>query len=255
MDPKHFGADSQKMFGINAVEYVAAFYKDQLHNATYFQEMKEETDALGIENLVMMVDGEGDLGTANESQRAEAVYNHKKWIDACAILGIKVVRVNAFGDEDLSIYKKQMIKSLQELADYAAPLNMSISIENHGLYSSRADVVVEMLTATGKTNVGTYPDFGNWCYSKKWGGIDSECEQAYDIYQGTEQWMPLATNVSAKTYDFQEDGEQALMDFSRLMAIVKKSGFEGYIGIEYEGNNLSEPEGIMATKALIEKYY
>ena len=46
---------------------------------------------------------------------------------------------------------------------------------------------------------------------------------------------------------------QKLFIYYKIMKIVKDSGFNGYIGIEYEGDKLSEEEGIRKTKALLEK--
>ena len=59
--------------------------------------------------------------------------------------------------------------------------------------------------------------------------------------------------VSAKSYDFDEQGNETTIDFKRMMDIVKNAGYKGYIGIEYEGNRMSEDEGILATKNLLEK--
>jgi sugar phosphate isomerase/epimerase len=38
-----------------------------------------------------------------------------------------------------------------------------------------------------------------------------------------------------------------------MLSLVKSAGYNGYIGIEYEGSRLSEEEGIRATKKLLEK--
>ena len=37
------------------------------------------------------------------------------------------------------------------------------------------------------------------------------------------------------------------------MEIVLDSGYEGFVGVEYEGSELSEEEGILATKRLLER--
>jgi len=65
--------------------------------------------------------------------------------------------------------------------------------------------------------------------------------------------MPYAKGVSAKTNNFDEAGNEADKDYVRIMKIVKDSGFKGTIGIEYEGEVLSEDEGIKATQALLNK--
>jgi sugar phosphate isomerase/epimerase len=65
--------------------------------------------------------------------------------------------------------------------------------------------------------------------------------------------MPKAFGVSAKAYDFDSDGNETILDYQKLLSIVKKSGYKGFIGVEYEGDHLSEEEGIIATRKLIEK--
>jgi hypothetical protein len=104
------------------------------------------------------------------------------------------------------------------------------------------------------SNCGTLPDFGNFCVKRadgsEWG---SECVEWYDRYKGVEEMMPFAKGVSAKSYDFDEQGNCIETDYTKMLSIVKDSGYTGYIGIEYEGGKLSEPDGIKATKALLER--
>ena len=65
--------------------------------------------------------------------------------------------------------------------------------------------------------------------------------------------MEHAHAVSAKSYDFDEQGNETTIDYKRMMDIVKNAGYKGYVGIEYEGNRMTEDEGILATKNLLEK--
>jgi hypothetical protein len=76
----------------------------------------------------------------------------------------------------------------------------------------------------------------------------------YDRYTGVTEMLPFAKGVSAKTYDFDAKGNQPKIDYKKLMDIVKSSGFKGYIGIEYEGFNDNEEEGIRKTKALLQRF-
>jgi len=103
-------------------------------------------------------------------------------------------------------------------------------------------------------NIGTLPDFGNWCISHPWGTIQEGCKEMYDIYKGVNQLLRYAKGVSAKTYDFDANGEQPLLDYRKLIDIVKASGFKGYIGVEYEGLKQSEEEGVRMTQSLLKKY-
>jgi L-ribulose-5-phosphate 3-epimerase len=202
-----------------------------------------------------MVDGEGDLGIANDMERKKSVENHYKWVNAAKILGCHSIRVNAFGESDKNIFRSAIIDSMGRLSDNAAKENINIIIENHGLYSSDAKLITEIIEQVNKPNFGTLPDFGNWCLSAKWGSTQGDCSEAYNRYQGVSEFLPFAKGVSAKSYDFNEKGEDTKIDYYKMLEIVKNSGFNGHIGIEYEGDILSEHEGILATKALIEKVW
>ena len=65
--------------------------------------------------------------------------------------------------------------------------------------------------------------------------------------------MPYAQGVSAKSNAFDADGNETSTDYYKIMKIVKDAGYKGYVGIEYEGQELSEFDGILATKHLLEK--
>jgi sugar phosphate isomerase/epimerase len=65
--------------------------------------------------------------------------------------------------------------------------------------------------------------------------------------------MPYAKAVSAKSHDFDESGNEVDIDYRRMIGIVLRAGYRGYVGIEYEGSRLPEPDGIRATKRLLER--
>jgi hypothetical protein len=133
-------------------------------------------------------------------------------------------------------------------------MNVNVVVENHGSFTSDADWLTEVMIQVKMDNVGLLPDFGNFCISHPWGTIQEGCDEKYDIYKGIQQMLPYAKGVSAKTYDFDGNGQQPLLDYKRLIGIVKASGFKGYIGVEYEGINQSEEDGILNTQKLLKKY-
>jgi sugar phosphate isomerase/epimerase len=242
-------------YNIQAVEYVNSFYKEVATDPNYWTELRKRTDSLGITNLLIMVDEEGDLGSADSDQRQKAVENHYKWVDAAAILGCHSIRVNAFGQGSKEEMKGFMIDALKKLGTYASDKGINVLIENHGLYSSDGRWVASLIETVNRPNVGTLPDFGNWCTSHKWGSTQEgkDCDKAYNRYQGVRALMPFAQGVSAKSYAFDAEGNETTIDYDKMLSIVKETGFSGYIGIEYEGSELTEAEGIKATKMLLEK--
>lgn len=261
LDHLDFPATARNEFGIAAVEYVNGFFggkkmnfREAGKNANYLKQLLQRSKDAGVENHLLMVDEEGKLAVPNNKERLVAVDDHKKWIDAAALLGCKTVRVNLHGDGPSEDKKKASVDSLSRLGEYASPSGINVVVENHGRDSSDAAWVADVMRQVNQSNVGTLPDFGNFCLSHPWGSTEDGCETAYDRYKGVEQLLPYAKGVSAKTYDFDANGEQPLIDYKRLLDIVKASGFKGYIGIEFEGKSQDEAEGIRNTKKLLEKY-
>ena len=255
LDPNDFASIAINTYGINAVEYVNQFYEDSAEDEKFWINMREHADNVGVKSLLIMVDGEGDLGNANNVARKKSVENHYKWVNTAKILGCHSIRVNAFGDEDKNIFRSAIIDGMGQLSDYAGKENINVIIENHGLYSSDAKLITEIIEQVNRSNFGTLPDFGNWCLSAKWGSTQGDCSKVYDKYQGVSEFLPYAKGVSAKSYDFNEAGEDTRIDYYKMLEIVKSAGYDGHIGIEYEGQILSEHEGILATKSLIEKVW
>lgn len=252
LSPLDFAAITKNSFGLDAVEYVNSFYADQKFNKAFWTDMKNRAEGEGVKSLLIMVDAEGELGDADEAKRLLAVDHHKEWVEIAANLGCHSIRVNAFGAEDRNTIKAALVDGLGRLCEHGAKSDINITIENHGLYSSDAAFIVGVIKEINHPNMGTLPDFGNWCTSAKWGGThDDSCETVYDQALGVKEFMPYAKGVSAKTYDFNSAGGQDRIDYPGLLQIVKDHDYEGYIGIEYEGESHSETEGIKATEQLI----
>lgn len=261
LDHLDFAIKAKRDYGIDAVEYVNGLFgtktlgfKEAATNKAYLQNMLQRSTDAGVTNHLLMVDEEGDLAGVVEKDRLAAVDNHKKWVDAAKFLGCKTVRVNLHGSGDSETKKTASVDSLGKLGEYAEPLNVNIVVENHGGDSSKGFWIAEVMKQVNKKNVGTLPDFGNFCISHPWGTTQEACNDEYDRYKGISEMLPFAKGVSAKSYDFDAAGNQPKIDYHKMMEIVKSSGFSGYIGIEYEGFTQPEDEGIKKTKALLERY-
>lgn len=261
MDHLDFPSIAKNDFGISAVEYVNGFFggskmdfKQAAKDKSYLNELLKRSRDAGVFNHLLMVDDEGPLSSPDEKIITESVENHKKWIEAAAILGCLTLRVNLHGEGIPEERKKASIDALSRLGEFAGPMNINIVAENHGSVTSNAEWLSDVMRQVSMKNVGTLPDFGNWCLSHPWGTIQEGCDEMYDIYKGIQMILPWAKGVSAKTYDFDANGEQPMLDYNKLIGIVKDSGFKGYIGIEYEGVNGPEDEGVRKTEALLKKY-
>jgi len=244
IDHLDFAKVAKEEFGIEAVEYVNQFFFEKAKDQQYLGEMKKRAADVGVKSLLIMVDREGALGDANEEKRLQAVDNHKKWVEAAAFLGCHSVRVNAASSGTYEEQVRRAADGLFRLTEFAEQLNLNIIVENHGGLSSNGAWLAEVMRTVDHPHCGTLPDFGNFKISG---------ENWYDRYQGVEELMPFAKAVSAKSYNFDEQGNDTRTDFRKIMQIVVDNGYFGYVGIEYEGSEVDEFTGIRLTKALLEK--
>ena len=248
-------AKKARSFDIEGIEFVSGLYTrdtdilERMSMNSLAKELIKRSDDYGIDNVLFMIDNQGDLASSNKNERFQAIDNHKRWIDLSAEIGCKTMRVNLNGEKDLNKWTKNSVKSLTALNKYNE--NINVVVENHGGLSSSGKYLSNVMLKVKLENCGTLPDFGNFCMNgSPWGN----CTQMYDRYLGTEELMPYAHAVSAKSYDFDDEGNETTIDYKRMMEIVKRSGYQGYVGIEYEGNRLGEDDGIIATKKLLEKF-
>ncbi|MFN7289242.1 MAG: sugar phosphate isomerase/epimerase family protein [Pirellula sp.] len=238
IDNLDFAKITKEKYGIEGVEYVNQFFKDKAKDESYLSEMKKRATDVGVTSLLIMIDGEGALGDQNNDSRTKAIENHYKWVEAAKFLGCHSIRVNAETKADYEEGKKLAADGLRRLSEFAKPFGINVIVENHGGLSSNGKWLAETIKMTEMSNCGTLPDFGNF--------------YDYDRYDGVTDLMPFAKAVSAKSYDFDEKGNETKIDFHRMMKIVANAKYSGWVGIEYEGNVLSPDDGIMATKKLLE---
>lgn len=249
LNPIDFAVIAKRKFGIEAVEYVNQFFFTKAEDTSYLNELITRSKGEGVKNLLIMCDAEGNLGNLNDTERVQAVENHYKWVNAAKYLGCHSIRVNAAGQGTYDEVKDAAIDGIGRLTDYASKEGINVIVENHGGYSSNGQWLTEVIQKVNNSYCGTLPDFGNFCIEKASDG----CANEYDRYQGVKELLPYAKGLSAKTYDFDADGNETTIDYAKMLDLVKSAGFSGYIGVEYEGMTLSEEEGIKRSKALLER--
>ena len=235
---------AKEEFGIDAIEYVNQFFKTEVDDPKYMDELKKRCEDVGVKSLLIMVDGEGNLGDADENKRKKAVENHRRWLKAAKFLGCHSIRVNAASSGSYEEQVKLAADGLSRLAEMGKEYGLNVIVENHGGLSSNGAWLAEVIKKVGKENCGTLPDFGNFKVSK---------DEMYDRYKGVTELMPFAKAVSAKSHHFDDKGNETATDYLKMMKIVKAAGYRGYVGIEYEGGKIGEFEGVKATKKLLER--
>ncbi len=244
LDNLDFPKVARRDFGIEGIEYVNSFFKDRALDQGYLMTLKDRCAGEGVKSLLIMCEGEGRLGDPDDAARATAVENHYRWVEASRVLDCHSIRVNAASEGSWDEQRDLAADGLRRLGEFADGYGINVIVENHGGLSSNARWLSSVIEAGDHPRLGTLPDFGNFRISES---------ERYDNYRGIEQLMPYARAVSAKTNDFDDAGQEANLDYGQLIRIVLDSGYRGWIGIEYEGNRLPEPEGIRLTKALLER--
>ncbi|WP_114937742.1 TIM barrel protein [Mucilaginibacter endophyticus] len=269
LDPLNFPAKAKEL-GISGLDYCSMFFADKAKDQQFLSDLKKRATDAGSYNLRIMVDGEGVLGDLNEANRLKAVDNHHKWIDAAAALGCPMIRVNVEGDGNPDDVAKAAVDSLGRLIEYGGKQKIDVIVENHVGISCNAGWLAGVMKQVNSKHCGTLADFGNFCINRTKpetndiaGYMKTKCLEEYDKYKGITELMPYAKGVHAKSHMFMPDGSDPETDFLKMFKIIKESGFNGWVSIEYEGGllkmyskedkYLDDYAGTTATKKLIEK--
>ena len=252
LDPRDYGPFCKKKFDVDAVEYWMGPFNDKAQDRAYMDEMHKKSVDAGVKELLIMVDipnGKGDLGNPDKAKRTEAVEAHFEWVEAAKRMGCHSIRVNARSRGSREEQAKLAADGLRQLCEFAAPHEINVIVENHGGLSSDGAWLTQVIRRVNMINCGTLPDFGNF----RIGQNEDGTENWYDRYQGVAELMPFAKAVSAKSHKFDAAGNETKSDYLRLMKIVVDAGYDGYVGIEWEGGEPDEIEGVMLTKRLLER--
>ena len=281
IDPMDFAKIASEL-GFEGLEYLQMSYNGKLlrenkKNSLYgikklANDLNKKADEFNMENILIMIDIGPDLG-----KRTKNLDQYHVWIDCAREMKCHSVRVNLRGSEDnLYNWKQNSIENLNKLCEYAKPLNINIIVENHGDFSSNADHLIDVIENVNHQNVGTLPDFGNFCvkqHPEKYGeaarmftmGAESKsdrpptiydtCAQRYDMYDGIKKLMKYAKGVSAKTHGFDINGNDVDIDYKKMLQIVKDSEYQGFIGVEAQAFTMDPIEAIIASKKLLVNSY
>jgi sugar phosphate isomerase/epimerase len=269
LDPLDFATKSKEL-GISGLDYCSMFFADKAKDQQYLGELKKRAADNGSYNLRIMIDGEGVLGDLNDTTRLKAVENHYKWMDAAATIGCPMIRVNVEGEGAPADVAKAAVDSLGKLIEYGSKQNIDVIVENHVGISCNAAWLAGVMKQVNSKHCGTLADFGNFCINRTKPGTNdiagymkTKCLEEYDRYKGIEELMPFAKGVHAKTHVFDASGNDTETDFYKMFKIIKNSGFNGWVSIEYEGGlfkmytkdskYLDDYAGVAATKKLVEK--
>ena len=246
LDPLDFAAKSKEL-GISGLDYCSMFFADKAKDTAYLNDLKKRADDNGSYNLRIMVDMlglPGSLGNLDDKLRLKQVESHYQWIDAAAILGCPMIRVNVEGEGNPDDVAKASVDSLGRLLEYGKKQNIDVIVENHVGISCNGAWLAGVMKQVNNSHCGTLADFGNFCINRTkpetndiaLDYMKTKCLEECDRYKGIAELMPCyAKGVHAKTHVFDASGNDTETDFLRMFKIIKQSGFTGWLSIEYEG--------------------
>lgn len=246
LDPLDFARMTREEWDLGGVEYVNTFFKDKVSDESYLSDLKKRADDHGVKSLLIMIDNEGHMGAEDGQELKSTIENHRRWLEAAKRLGCHSIRVNAQSEGTPDEQRDRCLRGFNLLMPHAEELEINVTIENHGGLSSNGAWLASLVERVGHPRLGTLPDFGNFI-------LDWDTRETYDRYQGMTELMPYALALSAKSNDFDDAGEEIHSDFSKMLSIARNADYDGWVGIEYEGEELSERDGITATKDLLLK--
>jgi sugar phosphate isomerase/epimerase len=240
-----------KSVGIDAIEYVNQFFKDKAKDTAFLTEMNARAKGEGVTQVLIMCDGEGNLGDPDASKRQTAVENHYKWVEAAKFLGCHTIRVNGYSSGTPEEQMKLVADGLHKLCEFADGHGINVVIENHGGLSSNAKWLVQTITLANHPRAGTLPDFGNFRIAGPGRGNPDAKVESYDSYVGVKEMMPLAKGVSVKPRVWDFNGNSSDIDLLKMMKIVVDAGYHGHCGIEH-GPDGKELEAIAELRKQLE---
>jgi L-ribulose-5-phosphate 3-epimerase len=240
-----------KSVGIDAIEYVNQFFKDKAADTEYLREMNTRAQGEGVTQVLIMCDGEGNLGDPDAAKRQASVENHYKWVDAAKFLGCHTIRVNGYSSGTPDEEMKLVADGMRKLVEFADRQAINVVIENHGGLSSNAKWLVQTIKLVNHPRAGTLPDFGNFRIAGPGRKTPDVKMESYDSYVGVAVMMPLAKGVSVKPRVWDFHGKSSDIDLLKMMRIVVDAGYRGHCGIEY-GPQGRELEGVKELRQQLE---
>ncbi|MGD2174912.1 MAG: sugar phosphate isomerase/epimerase family protein [Candidatus Brocadiaceae bacterium] len=202
--------------------------------AGHLSEVARKAGSLGLE--VSAVIAANDFARPLATERAEQVERMEEWIRHTASAGIE--RMNTFtgyhtsGDDPL-MEVHRVIDAYREVMPLAEQRDVVLCIENHSSVCRDADGVLAVIRAVGSPNLRTNPDFTNFVQDFR-----NRSERSLEaVYTETEKVAPLAANAHLKVGDFTDEGEHAYVDVGRLIGILRETGYDGHVALEYYGRD------------------
>jgi sugar phosphate isomerase/epimerase len=187
--------------------------------SAYLQVLRRTAADLGL--AIIGVGVHNDFGRAATTWRQSEIAKVKQWIEVAEALGAPQVRVFAGHPEGRASERwPAMIAALREVADFATRAGLRLGLENHnhGAFTQTADDQLRVLGDVNHPALGHLLDTGNYV----------------DGWPSVERTAHLAVHVHAKFWQVAPDGAEPSIDYPKLIAMLRRRSYAGWISFEYE---------------------
>lgn len=240
MDHLDFARIASDEFDIKAIDYASRFFRDHVDDEAYLTDMNKRAADRGVRRILLLVDDEGALATKDNKARAQAIRNHRRWIDAALALGCRGICLQMLGDGTSQEQAPRAVEALGQLSEYGSQQKINVLVANDAGPAVDPTWLLEVIKQVDSPRCGAFPLFTGFA--------------GRDPYQGMVQLMSAAKGVCATAHAFNGDGNEAKIDYNRMLKVVQDAGYRGYISLEYLGEDLDEFDGVRATKNLLEQF-
>lgn len=188
----------------------------------YIYALKRKAFLLGLD-----ISGTGvknDFTNPEVNKRKEDINLVKKWIEVAEKLGAPVIRIFS-GTQLPSGYTWDqvmtwMVKDINECVAYGKKHGVIVAIQNHNDFIKIADEAQKIIEAVNSDWFGLVLDIGSY--------------RSGDPYKQIEQTAKYAVNWQLKE-NMYENKAEVKTNLAKVIAIIKASGYRGYVPIETLG--------------------
>ena len=176
-----------------------------------------------------------------------------RWVGVAQRMGVPLVRIFAAWlpkDESEEQVWERMLAALRETVDHAAERGVALGLHNHnhGCVTRTGADVLRILDAIDSPYFTHILDTGQYVGSPGASGGDRNAPAQERLYESLAESAPRAVHVRAKFYRV-ADGEEKWLDYPRILDILEKVGYNGWMSVVYEGFD-AEPSTTAAPKAI-----
>lgn len=270
-NPLDLAQFTRKKFGLGVIDYVSSFWGDKAKDQSFLRELKQRAGDYGIVNHIILVDIPGpQLGDLEKDRRQAAIEAHRPWLEIAKFLDCSGIRVNLSGFDlngfgtpgNKQAVLRSSVEGYGELLGYGAQDNLDVLVQNHIGYSCDPDWLIQVMRQVNNPHSGIEADPGHFqeifVVNNPGNGPRIKTGESFDLYASWAKILPYSKALNAKTHAFDAEGNETTIDYRRIIGLAIKSGYRGYIGIEWEpegtGQQMTPSEGIQATKALLRRY-